>query len=161
EAFAANIRNIAFAIFVPLYFLAVGLKVNIAFVIAHIDVLVALIVVASVFKLVSIYVTSRRFMGKERAGPVAVLMNTRLTSATVILTLMLALGVITDEWYSLFISGVIILALGSVATLRLFPAFKSPASAQAFFRSADDPPGPIVSGTIVVPPLQASPPLGP
>jgi Kef-type K+ transport system membrane component KefB len=161
EAFAANIRNIAFAIFVPLYFLAVGLKVNLAFVVAHLDVLLALIAVASAFKIVSIYVTSRRFMGKERAGPVAVLMNTRLTSATVILTLMLALGVITDEWYSLFISGVIILALGSVATLRLFPAFKSPASAQAFFRSTDDPPGLMVNGTVVIPPLQASPPLGP
>jgi Kef-type K+ transport system membrane component KefB len=160
EAFAANIRNIAFAIFVPLYFLAVGLKVNIDFVIAHIDVLVALIVVASVFKLASIYVTSRRFMGKERAGPVAVLMNTRLTSATVILTLTLALGTITDEWYSVFISVVIILALGSVAMLRLFPAFKSPASAQAFFRSADDPPGPIVNGTVVGPSLQVTPPLG-
>ena len=99
-------------------------------------------------------------MGKERAGPVAVLMNTRLTSATVILTLTLALGTITDEWYSVFISVVIILALGSVAMLRLFPAFKSPASAQAFFRSATVAPGPIVNGTVVGPSLQVTPPLG-
>ena len=68
EAFAANIRNIAFAIFVPLYFLAVGLKVNIDFVIAHIDVLVALIVVASVFKLASIYVTSAGSWGRSGRG---------------------------------------------------------------------------------------------
>ena len=138
EAFTSNIRNIAFAIFVPLYFLAVGLKVNLGFVVAHLDVLVAIVAVASVFKVVSIYVTSRRIMGRERAGPVAVLMNTRLTSATVILTLMLALGVLTDQWYSLFISVVVILALGSVAALRLFPAFQSPASAQALFSATPD-----------------------
>jgi Kef-type K+ transport system membrane component KefB len=160
EAFAANIRNIAFAIFVPLYFLAVGLKVNIAFVVAHWYLLVALIAVASVCKLVAIYVPARAIMGRERAGPVAVLMNTRLTSATVILTLTLALGVITDAWYSVFISVVIILALGSVATLRLFPAFRSPANAQAFFRTT---PISTIEGigtpTPIAPPLGAAPTL--
>lgn len=138
EAFASNIRNIAFAIFVPLYFLAVGLKVDLSFVIAHLDLLLAVVAVASVLKVASIYPTSRRFMGRERAGPVAVLMNTRLTSATVILTLTLALGIITDQWYSLFISVVVILALGSVATLRLIPAFRSPGGPRALLSSAPD-----------------------
>jgi Kef-type K+ transport system membrane component KefB len=159
DTYATNIRNIAFAIFVPLYFVAVGLKVNVAFVVAHWELLVALIAVASVFKIAAIYVTSRRFLGKERAGPVAVLMNSRLTSATVILTLTLALGVITDQWYSLFITAVIILALGSVATLRLFPAFKNTANAKAFFRS--DPGTRMDPIVISHPTLGASPPRGP
>jgi len=70
-------------------------------------------------------------MGPERAGSVAILMNTRLTSATVILTLTLALGIITVEWYSLFISAVVALALGPVLALRALPSFRTVARAQA------------------------------
>jgi hypothetical protein len=42
------------------------------------------------------------------------------------------------SWYSLFVSVVVILAFGSVLTLRIFPAFRSPELAQALFTSAPD-----------------------
>ncbi|MFZ0892784.1 MAG: cation:proton antiporter [Thermoplasmata archaeon] len=155
EAFASNIRNIAFAIFVPLYFLAVGLKVDVGFVAANWILLLTIVGVASALKIASILVSARKYMGPERAGPVAVLMNTRLTSATVILTLTLALGIISDQWYSLFISVVVILALGSVSALRMFPSFRSPAAAQAFLRS-DPAPSPDVEGAAGPAPLESS-----
>jgi Kef-type K+ transport system membrane component KefB len=138
EEFLVNIRQISFAVFIPLYFLAVGLKVDLGFVVANLGLLLAIAAAASLLKVGSIYVSARRFMGKARAGPVAVLMNTRLTSATVILTLTLALGILSVSWYSLFVSVVVILAFGSVLTLRIFPAFRSPELAQALFTSAPD-----------------------
>jgi Na+:H+ antiporter len=135
EDFVINIRQISFAIFIPLYFLAVGLKVDLGFVVANLALLFVIVTAATVLKVASIYVSGRKFMGQKLAGPVSVLMNARLTSATVILTLTLALGIISDQWYSLFISVVIILAFSSVLALRMFPAFRSPESAQALFAS--------------------------
>ncbi|HEV2317237.1 MAG TPA: cation:proton antiporter [Thermoplasmata archaeon] len=133
DRFVTNIRQIAFAIFVPLYFLAVGLRVQLGFVEANLVLLLAIVAVASLLKLAAIYPAARALFGPQRAGPVSVLMNTRLTSATVILTLTLGLGLITPGWYSLFISAVVILALGSVAALRAFPAFRSTATARELF----------------------------
>jgi len=160
EEFLVNIRQIAFAIFIPLYFLAVGLKVDLGFVSANLLVLLVIVAAASILKISSIYVFARRFMGGERARPVAVLMNTRLTSATVILTLTLALGILSEQWYSLFISAVVILAFSSVLVLRLFPAFRSPESAQALFASG--PEEEALPGHNLVPgPLRARPPFDP
>ena len=136
--FLVNIRQIAFAIFIPVYFLAAGLKVHLAFVADNLVLLLVIVALASVLKILPLFVSARRIMGRERAGPVAVLMNTRLTSATVILTLTLALGILSERWYSLFISGVVILALGSVLALRLFPAFRSPENVRALFATPTD-----------------------
>lgn len=133
--FTANIRQIAFALFVPVYFLAVGLRVDLGFVVGHWALLLGLVAVASVLKVGSIRLTARPVFGKTRASPVAVLMNTRLTSATVILSLMLALGVLPISWYSVFISAVVILALASVLVLRTFSAFQSPEAARALFQT--------------------------
>jgi Kef-type K+ transport system membrane component KefB len=140
ERFLVNIRQIAFAIFVPLYFLAVGLKVDLPFVAANIVLLLILVGAASALKLVSIFPSVRRFMGPERALPVMVLMNTRLTSATVILTLTVGLGLLSDQWYSLFISAVVIMALVSVLVLRTFPSFRSPEAARQFLASPGETP---------------------
>jgi Kef-type K+ transport system membrane component KefB len=136
--FLVNVQQIAFAIFVPLYFLAVGLKVNLAFVAANLPLLLVIVGAATALKLISTYPTARAFMGPARARPVAVLMNSRLTSATVILTLTLTLGILSVDWYSLFISVVVALALGSVLALRAFPAFRTPASAQALLTSSPE-----------------------
>jgi Kef-type K+ transport system membrane component KefB len=151
KEFLTNIRGIAFAIFIPFYFLAVGLRVDVGFVAANIWLVFALVGVASLLKILSIYPVARRFGGRARAGPTAVLMNTRLTSATVILTLTLTLGLITTSWYSVFISVVVILALGSVAVLRTFPGFASPASARALFGPPDDAGKPDAPGHAPVP----------
>ncbi len=160
EEFLRNIRQISFAIFIPLYFLAVGLKVDIGFVAANIVVLLVIIAAASALKFAAVFPTARKFMGRERAGPVAVLMNTRLTSATVILTLTLALGIISDQWYSLFISVVVVLAFGSVGVLRMFPAFRSPERARELFTS-DPAMEPDLTGAAAPRPLQTSPPIFP
>jgi Kef-type K+ transport system membrane component KefB len=135
DEFLTDIRQIAFAIFVPLYFVAVGLKVDVDFVLAHWPILLVIVGVASALKIASIWPAARAYMGRHRAPSVAVLMNTRLTSATVILTLTLTLGLITVEWYSVFISAVVILALGSVLVLRSFPSFRTVASARSLFAS--------------------------
>jgi glutathione-regulated potassium-efflux system ancillary protein KefC len=147
--FLVNIQQIAFAIFVPLYFIAVGLKVELSFVLANLPLLLLLVGVATALKLASVFPLARLFMGQKRAGPVAMLMNTRLTSATVILTLTLGLGILTVGWYSIFISVVVILALGSVLALRSFPSFRSVASAHALFASSPEEEG--SAGSIIVP----------
>lgn len=136
--FLRDIRKLAFALFVPLYFLAVGLRVDLGFVLSHWWILFVIAVAATAFKLLAIYPVARRFMGAARAAPVAVLMNTRLTSATVILTLTLSLGLLTVGWYSLFLTAVVLLALVSAGSLRFFSAFRSVESARAHFAS----PGP-------------------
>jgi Kef-type K+ transport system membrane component KefB len=133
DAFLKDIRKLAFAIFVPLYFLAVGLRVDVGYVAAHWPLLVVVALVATALRVGAILPVARRYFGGPRAGPVTVLMNARLTSATVILTLTLALGIISVGWYSLFISVVVLLALGSAASLRAFPGFKTVASARALF----------------------------
>lgn len=133
--FLANIRSIAFALFVPLYFVGVGLRVDAGFVLSHWPVLLILAGVASLVKVGALLPLTRRYFGVDRAMPVAVLMNARLTSATVILTLTLGLGLITVGWYSLLISVVVILALGSATALRGFPAFASPSAAREAFGS--------------------------
>lgn len=138
EGFLKDIRPLAFAIFVPLYFLAVGLKVDIGYVFANWPILLLVLGAASALKLGAIYPLARRLLGAVRAGPVAVLFNTRLTSATVILTLTLGLGLIDSGWYSMFIAVVVLLALGSSAALRVFPAFRSPEAARAAFRGDEE-----------------------
>jgi Kef-type K+ transport system membrane component KefB len=146
RGYLSNVRPIAFALFIPLYFVAVGLKVNIQFVIAHWPLLLGLIVVASVLKILSLYPVVRQAFGAARAGPVTVLMNTRLTSATVILTLVLGLGLITAGWYSIFITVVVVLALASSAAVRAFPGFRSVAAARELFGASDPsatPPSPL------------------
>jgi hypothetical protein len=95
-----------------------------------------LIGAASVFKLASLFPVVRQVFGKARAGPVTVLMNSRLTSATVILTLVL--GLITVGWYSLFITVVVVLALVSSAAVRGFPAFRSVAAARELFGASEE-----------------------
>ncbi len=69
----------------------------------------------------------------------SVLMNVRLTSATVILLLTLTLGLMSAQWYSLLISSVLILALGSAVTLRFFPEFGSVVAARRLFSSPAPP----------------------
>ncbi|MCI4333969.1 MAG: cation:proton antiporter, partial [Thermoplasmata archaeon] len=158
EEFLVNIRQISFAVFIPLYFLAVGLKVDLGFVVANLGLLLVIAAVASLLKIASIYTAARGIMGTARAGPVAVLMNTRLTSATVILTLTLALGIVSESWYSLFVSEVVILAFGSVLALRLFPAFRSPELARALFASTPEEAGATLEGGILDPVRSRAPP---
>lgn len=138
EPFLRSLRQIAFAVFVPLYFLAVGLRVDLGFVLAHWTTLALLAAVASAAKAGTVYPVARRLLGARRAAPVAVLFNTRLTSATVILTLMLGLGKLSAGWYSLFVSAVVLLALGSAAALRGFHAFGSPAAARTLFQGGEE-----------------------
>lgn len=131
--FLANVQSLAFAVFIPLYFLGVGLKVDPGFVLANGPLLLALVGVATVLKVASVYPLSRRIFGAARAAPVTAVMNARLTSATVILLLMLTYGEISADWYSIFLSAVLILALGSAAALRGLPAYRSPATAKSVF----------------------------
>jgi Kef-type K+ transport system membrane component KefB len=138
KEYLSNVRPIAFALFIPLYFVAVGVKVDFQFVIAHWPLLLGLVAAASALKIASLFPVVRSAFGKARAGPVTVLMNTRLTSATVILTLVLTLGLITTGWYSVFITVVVVLALGSSAAVRAFPGFQSAASARALFSGPDE-----------------------
>jgi CPA2 family monovalent cation:H+ antiporter-2 len=154
KSYLANLRPIAFALFIPLYFVAVGLRVDPAFVLAHWPLLLGLLVAASALKIASLFPVVRRVFGKERAGPVTVLMNARLTSATVILTLVLGLGLISSGWYSIFITVVVALALASSAAIRAFPGFRSVAAARELFGASD----PAVSEE---PPTSRSPLPGP
>ncbi|MCI4322290.1 MAG: cation:proton antiporter [Thermoplasmata archaeon] len=133
KSYLANLRPIAFALFIPLYFVAVGLRVDPSFVLAHWPLLLGLIVAASALKIASLFPVVRRVFGKERAGPVTVLMNARLTSATVILTLVLGLGLISSGWYSILITVVVVLALASSAAVRAFPGFRSIEAARELF----------------------------
>jgi Kef-type K+ transport system membrane component KefB len=147
--FVLDLQKFAFAIFVPVYFLAVGLQVNIAFVFANLPVLLVIVAAASALKISGLLGGTRAAFGAGLGSQVAVLMNTRLTSATVILLLTLNLGLLPDSWYSMFISGVVILALGSSAVLRAFPTFASAAEAQKRFRALEthaERPVPAVAG---------------
>ncbi len=144
--FVSDIRKFAFALFVPLYFVAVGLRVDLPFVLANLGILGVIVGAASGLKILGLYPAARRFLGPERASPVSVLMNTRLTSATVILLLTLTLGLISAQWYSLLISSVLRLALGSALTLRLFPAFGSVAAARRLFSSPGPPETSVAGG---------------
>jgi Kef-type K+ transport system membrane component KefB len=123
EAFVKNLTKFSFAVFVPLYFLAVGLKVSLPAVLTNLPVILILLSFATAFKVLGVYPTVRRYFDSSQTKPISVLFNTRLTSATVILLLSLTLGLITEEWYSIFISVVVILALGSSIILRAFPSF--------------------------------------
>lgn len=148
KAYLNTIRPIAFALFIPLYFIAVGLKVDASFVIANWLLLLVLGFAALAFKSAALFPIARRVFGRSRAGPVTALMNTRLTSATVILTLMLGLGLISDTWYSLYVTVVVALALLGAAALRAFPAFSSPSAARRVFATdAADPSSPAWPGT--------------
>jgi Kef-type K+ transport system membrane component KefB len=131
--FLRDVRNFAFALFVPLYFLAVGLKVDFGSVAANLGLLGLLLAAGTGLKLAGLLPVARRAFGAERAAPVAVLMNTRLTSATVILLLSLTLGLLSAGWYSILIAAVVVLALASTLALRAFPAFRNPAAARATF----------------------------
>ncbi len=137
--YLSDMRKLAFALFIPLYFLAVGLRVDPAFVAANWPLVLGLAGAATLFRVVTIYPVARRIFGPSRAAPVTVLMNARLTSATVILVLAVTLGMISADWYSLFITVVVILALGSAGALRAFPAFGSTAAARALFASEAPP----------------------
>lgn len=138
EGFLKDTRQLAFAVFVPLYFLAVGLKVDAAFVLDHWAVLAILLGTGTALKIGTVYPLSRRILGRARAAPMSVLFNTRLTSATVILTLTLGLGLLPVGWYSLCITAVVIFSLVSATALRFFPAFRSVAAAQALFRGGEE-----------------------
>jgi Kef-type K+ transport system membrane component KefB len=139
EPFLDKVMNFAFAAFIPLYFVAVGLKVNLTFVLANLPVLLLIVGVATIARVFGAYAPTRRYFGSSEVKPLLALFNTRLTSATVILLLSLTLNVISDSWYSLFISAVVILAVLSSVVLRLFPQFMSSQSAKAAFsREVDE-----------------------
>jgi Kef-type K+ transport system membrane component KefB len=155
NGYLSVIRPVAFAVFIPLYFVAVGLKVDAGFVFAHWPLLVVLAVGAASLKTASLFPIVRRVFGPSRAAPVTVLMNTRLTSATVILTLMLGLRLITDGWYSIYVSVVVVLALTFAGAMRAFPSFRSPAAARELFRSeeVDSPGAPTPASGPSLPPI--------
>lgn len=136
DRFLVDVRKFAFALFVPLYFVAVGLRVEVGAVVADLPVLVTVVLVASALKLAATFPLLRRWVGVRCAAPVSVLMNTRLTSATVILLLAVTLGLISLAWYSLMISAVLVLALFSAGALRAFPSFSSPSAARALIGAA-------------------------
>lgn len=133
SAYLDKVRPLAFAVFIPIYFVAVGLKVDAPFVLANWGWLVVLAIAATALKIGSLFPVVRAAFGRARAGPVAVLMNARLTSATVVLSLTLGLGLITVAWYSLLITTVVVLAIGSSVAVRGFEGFRNAASARALF----------------------------
>lgn len=133
--FLADVRKFAFALFVPLYFVSVGLRVAVGPVLAELPVLGVIVLAATGLKLGATFPVLRRWVGGRPAAPMSVLMNARLTSATVILLLTLGIGLISVSWYSLMIAAVVALALASSAALRSFPAFSSPAAARALIGS--------------------------
>ena len=133
RAFVQDVQKFAFAFFVPFYFVAVGLHVELASVLANLPLLLGLVAAASALKVAGLWPAARSSLGPKLAPSAVVLMNTRLTSATVILLLALSLGMIPVEWYSLLISAVVILALGSAGLLRATPAFRSEASVREAF----------------------------
>lgn len=139
-ALGRDLRNFAFALFVPLYFVAVGLRVDVGFVVAQLPLLLGLVGVASALKVAGLLPGARKVFPGPLAPSVVALMNTRLTSATVILLLTLSLGLIPVGFYSLLISAVVILALGSSLALRAFPAFSSEEAARRVFRPGSAPP---------------------
>ncbi|MCI4318897.1 MAG: cation:proton antiporter [Thermoplasmata archaeon] len=151
DGFLKDVRKLAFALFVPLYFLAVGLRVDLGFVLANWPLLLVTAAVASALKVAALLPVTRSYFGRRAAGPVTALMNTRLTSATVILTLTAGLGLLNVGWYSLFIAVVVVLALGSAGSLRLFPGFQSAASARALFGDSEPP-----SDAPLAPPVPAT-----
>jgi Kef-type K+ transport system membrane component KefB len=133
SGFVTDLRKFAFALFVPIYFISVGLKVSVEEIRDHWELLVVLVLVASALKLLASYLSTRAVVGARRAPSLSVLMNARLTSATVILLLTLTLGIISSEWYSVLIAAVVILALGSSVALSAFSEFKNRESAVSFF----------------------------
>jgi Kef-type K+ transport system membrane component KefB len=133
RGFVSDTRKFAFALFVPVYFIAVGLRVDPAEVLAEWPLLLLLTGAATLFKIGATYPIALRVFRPGRAGPVAVILNARLTSATVILLLTQAIGLIPISWYSVLVSAVVILALGSSLALRVFPMFRSIESARATF----------------------------
>lgn len=160
--FVRDLQKVAFAIFVPFYFVAVGLRVDLGFVAANLPLVLALAAGATALKLAAIYPTARHVFGPQRAAPVATLMNARLTSATVILLLTLTLGLIPLEWYSVLISVVVVLALGSALAVRAFPAFRSTSAAQAAFAgefaTGVEETGRSARPTIAAPTVRSNPP---
>lgn len=158
-ALLADFRKFAFALFVPLYFVAVGLRVDLGFVGLNLAVLGTLVATASVVKMGSLFPVARRAFGPDRAPSVVTLMNARLTSATVILVLALSLGLIAELWYSLLITSVVILALGSAIVLRALPAYRSAEAAREKLGSLDEFPGlSRPPGRAVPAPTYAAPP---
>lgn len=144
RGFVDDVQKFAFALFVPVYFLAVGLEVDAGFVLAHLELLLALGALATIGKVLSVLPGLRRsFEGRHLRG-VTALFNTRLTSATVILLLALNLGLIPEKWYSIFISVVVLLALGSSAVMRSFAPFRRPGA------------GPLASGPPALRPAGAA-----
>lgn len=140
--FLADVRKFAFALFVPLYFVAVGLRVDVGAIVAALPALAVIVAVASGLKLAATYPWLRRWAGARAAAPTSVLMNARLTSATVILLLAVTLGLVSDPWYSLMIAAVVVLALGSSAILRSFPSFSSERPARQLFTGSSFRPSP-------------------
>jgi Kef-type K+ transport system membrane component KefB len=136
----SDTRKFAFALFVPIYFIAVGLRVDLGEVLSHWPLLVGLILAATLLKIGATYPIALKVFRPGRAGPVAVILNARLTSATVILLLTLTIGLIPISWYSILISAVVLLALGSSLALRAFPMFHSVEAAKAAFAGDLQPP---------------------
>jgi Kef-type K+ transport system membrane component KefB len=133
RSFVSDTRKFAFALFVPVYFIAVGLRVDLSEVLAQWPLLLVLTAAATLLKVGATYPVARRVFRPGRAGPVSVILNARLTSATVILLLTQTLGLIPTSWYSILISAVVILAIGSSLALRAFPMFRSVEAAKATF----------------------------
>lgn len=103
-----KLRAVAFSIFVPMFYFKAGLLFSFKAVIVNFPLIAIILSIAFIAKYIGIYITGKKYLG-DKIKYASTLMNARLTFGTIASTYGLTHGIITQQYFSILIS-VIILA---------------------------------------------------
>jgi Kef-type K+ transport system membrane component KefB len=102
-----RLRAVAFSIFVPAFYFRAGLLFSFSAVIENWLPILILVAIAFLTKFIGVYAVGKRFL-KEHTRYGALLMNARLTFGTIASTYGLSHGIISQQYFSILISVIIL-----------------------------------------------------
>lgn len=102
------IRIVAYGFFVPLFFLHVGISVNLKFIAMAPFLVLLTLVITKTTKIAVSYCCAQKELGKKKAVLLGIGLSAKFSTSIVIVTMLFAKGLITSDLYSVLIGAMIV-----------------------------------------------------
>ncbi len=104
EGVADDVRMAAYGIFGPAFFLSVGLEANVNYLIHHMPIVVALVLLVKSMKLISSILVGYKKLGIKKSVVMGVSLSVKFSTSLVIIKLLLHTGQIGAELFSVLVA---------------------------------------------------------
>jgi Kef-type K+ transport system membrane component KefB len=104
EGVADDVRMAAYGIFGPPFFLSVGLEANVNYLIHHIPIVVALVLLVKSMKVISSILVGYKKLGIKKSVVMGVSLSVKFSTSLVIIKLLLHTGQISAELFSVLVA---------------------------------------------------------